>query len=100
LSLLWLEEFHEAALASLDQVLSENGFTHVRFALFLSLEVEFKLDKFLAEFSIDDDELLLILSLSENVLHNCVEKGFFDLFIVLELVLSLGVFDLFVLAFF
>lgn len=100
MSLLRLEESHKAALASLDQILSENGFTHVGLALFLSLEVEFKLDKFLTEFSINDDELLLILSFSENILHNCIKKHLFDLIVSFELVLFLGVFDIIFPAFF
>lgn len=99
MSLLRLEEFVEAALASLDQVFSENGFVHVRLALFLSLEVEFKLDQFLTELSINDDELLLVLGLSENVLNNRVKKHLFDLLVTFELVGILGVLNIFFPAF-
>ena len=99
MSLLRLEEFVEAALASLDQVFSENGFVHVRLALFLSLEVEFKLDQFLTELSINDDELLLVLGLSENVLNNRVKKHLFDLIVTFELVGILGVLNIFFPAF-
>lgn len=96
LSLLWQEEFIEAALARLDQLDSEHGFIHFRFTLFLSLEVEFKLDKFLTELSIHDDKLLLILSFPEDILHNCIKKLFFDLIVTFELVRILIVFDLFI----
>jgi hypothetical protein len=93
-----IEELFEAGLAHIKETLSENGIFHVgELGLFTS-KGKFKFNFSFAEFSVENGVLLLELSLSEDILDNCVKYLLVNLFTVFKLMLIFVVLDALIFA--
>jgi hypothetical protein len=93
-----IEELFEAGLAHIKETLSENRIFHVgELGLFTS-KGKFKFNFSFAEFSVENGVLLLELSLSEDILDNCVKYLLVNLFTVFKLMLIFVVLDALIFA--
>jgi hypothetical protein len=99
-SLIVIEELFEACLAYIEQTLSEYGILHVRHLVLFTSEGKFKLNFSFAEFSVENGILLLELSLSEDVLDNCVQHILVNLFAVFQLMLIFVILNALIFALF